>query len=61
MPNQRERDVEFGEVLSFRLGHEEARRLRELARRDDRPLSNFTRQLVLAGIRQVDQMVEAGT
>ncbi len=49
------RKQEFEEVVSFRLRREEAQRLRELARRDDRPLGNFTRRLVLTGIQQVEQ------
>ena len=44
-------DTEFGSVVSFRLRPEEARKLRELARADDRPVSVFMRRLTLRELR----------
>ena len=51
---------EFDTVVSFRLRKDEAERLRQLARADDRPVSSFMRRVVLGQLQQVSDRQQVG-
>ena len=45
-------ESEFDTVVTFRLQKDEAERLRQLARADDRPVSSYMRRVVLSQLWQ---------
>jgi len=56
MPMPQRGEIEYQSVISVRLPKQEADRLRQLARADDRPIGAYTRRLIRSGLDQIEQL-----
>ena len=52
--------TEYEEVISFRLPKDEAERLRQIARADDRTVGALSRKLIRTGLQQLTSQQQAG-